>query len=99
MFAQSLAIAQRSGDQLMVAYAQLGLALIASRAGARQTAATLHGAADAIHDRLGTRFDSLESRLRGADLSRLRATLGQTAFQRAYSAGHAADVPTSVIAA
>ena len=88
MFDESLVIAQRNGDQLMVAYAHLGLALIASRAGNAQTAATLHGAADAIHDKLGTRFDSLESRLRDADLAQLRAALGDTAFQTAYNAGH-----------
>ena len=95
MFDQSLAIAERNGDQLMVAYAHLGLALIASRAGDAQTAATLHGAADAIHDKLGTRFDSLESRLRDADLTRLRAALGDTAFQTAYNAGHAPDIPAA----
>ncbi len=99
MFDQSLSIASRSGEQLMVAYAQLGLALIASRAGDAQTAAMLHGAADAIHDRLGTRFDSLESRLRRADRSRLRATLGDAAFQRDYDAGRAAGVPASVMSA
>jgi len=54
MFDQSLAIAQRNGDQLMVAYAHLGLALIASRGGDAQISATLHGAADAIHDKLRT---------------------------------------------
>jgi hypothetical protein len=89
MFDQSLAIAQRNGDQLMVAYARLGLALIASHAGDPQAAATLHGAADAIHDKLGARLDSLESRLRDADLTRLRAALGDTAFQTAYDAGRA----------
>ena len=99
MFDQSLAIAQRSGDQLMVAYAQLGRALIASRTGDARAAAKLHGAADAIHARLGTHFDSLESRLRAADLSRLRTTLGVSAFQAAYDAGHASDVPAAVIAA
>jgi len=87
MFEQSLAISQRNGNQLLVAYAQLGLALIASRAGDAQTAAMLHGAADAIHDKLGTRFDSLEARLRDADLTKLRATLGDTAFHAAYNAG------------
>lgn len=97
MFDQSLAIAQRTGDQLMVAYANLGLALIASRAGNAQTAATLHGAADAIHDKLGTRFDSLESRLRDADLTRLHAALGDTAFQTAYNAGRAPDVPARAV--
>jgi predicted ATPase len=99
MFDQSLAIAQRSDDQLMVAYAQLGRALIASRTGHAQAAARLHGAADAIHDRLGTRFDTLESRLRDADLTRLRAALGATAFQSAYTAGHASEVPTPAIPA
>jgi predicted ATPase/DNA-binding SARP family transcriptional activator len=99
MFDQSLAIALRSGDQLMVAYAQLGRALIASRSGDAQAAARLHGAADAIHARLGTRFDSLESRLRAPDLSRLRAALGVSAFRAAYNAGYASDLPAAVIAA
>jgi hypothetical protein len=96
MFDQSLVIAQRNGDQLMVAYSYLGLALIASRARDGRTAATLHGAADAIRDRLGTRFDSLESRLRDADLVRLRAALGDTEFQTAYNAGQAPDIPAEV---
>jgi predicted ATPase/DNA-binding SARP family transcriptional activator len=87
MFDQSLAIAQRNGNQVMVAYADLGLALVASRAGDAHRAATLHGAADAIHDKLGTRFDRLEARLRDADLTRLRAALGDTAFDAAYNAG------------
>jgi hypothetical protein len=91
MFDQSLAIAQRNGDQLMVAYARLGQALVASRSGDAQSAASLHGAADAIHDKLGTRLESLESRLRDADLTRLRAELGDTAFESAYNAGHASD--------
>ena len=93
MFDQSLAIAHGNGDQLMVAYAHLGLALIASRAGDAQTAATLHGAADAIHNKLGTRFDSLESELRDADLIRVRAALGHTVFETAYNAGLAPDIP------
>ena len=95
MFDQSLAIAGRNGDQLMVAYAYLGLALVASRAGDALTAARLHGAAGAIHDKLGTSFDSLESELRDADLTRLRAALGDTAFQTAYDAGDAPDIPAA----
>jgi predicted ATPase/DNA-binding SARP family transcriptional activator len=98
MFDQTLAIAQRTGDQLMVAYAHLGHALIASRAGNAQTAASLHGAADAIQDRLGTRFDSLESELREADLARVRAALGDTAFEIAYSAGHSPDLDVAAAA-
>lgn len=92
MFEQSLATAQRNADPVIVAYAALGLALIASRARDSEAAATLHGIADAIHDRLGTRFDSLEARLREADLRRLRAALGDAAFQAAYADGHTRDV-------
>lgn len=92
MFEQSLGIAHRNGDQLMVAYAYLGLALIASRAGDARKAATLHGAADAIHNRLGTRFDSLESELRDGDLTRLRTALSDTAFDIAYNAGYGAEI-------
>jgi predicted ATPase/DNA-binding SARP family transcriptional activator len=99
MFDQALAIAQRDGDQLIVAYADLGLALVASRAGDARAAATLHGAADAIHDKLGTRFESLESRLRDADLARLRAALGDAAFQTAYDAGHASEIPAAAASA
>jgi predicted ATPase len=88
MFDQSLAIARRHGDQLMVAYAYLGLALLATRTGHAQAAATRHGTADAIHHRLGTSFDRLESRLRAADLTRLRAALGENDFQTAYDAGY-----------
>jgi hypothetical protein len=91
-FEQSLAIAHRDGDQLMVAYAYLGLALIASRAGDPQTAATLHGTADAIHNHLGTRFDSLESELRDADLARVRTALGPGPFETAYNAGQASEL-------
>jgi len=99
MFDQSLAIAQRSGDHLMAAYAQLGLALVSSCTGDREAAATLHGAADAIHARLGTRFDSLESRLRDADVMYLRGELGAAAFQSAYNAGRASHMPAAVIPA
>lgn len=91
MFKQALATAQRNGDPLMVAYADLGLALVASRTGDAHAAALLHGTADAIHEKLGAHFDSLESRLRDADLTRLRAVLGDSAFQAAYAAGHAPD--------
>ena len=92
MFDQSLAIAKGNGDQLMVAYSHLGLALVTSRAGDAQTAATLHGVADAVNDKLGTRFDSLESRLRDIDVARLRASLGDTAFQIAYNAGQTPEM-------
>ena len=87
MFEESLLIGGRMGDVTMVAYAQLGLALVASRAGESQRAASLHGTADAIHEQLATRVQGIESRLRAADIARLRAELGDAVFEAAYRAG------------
>jgi predicted ATPase/DNA-binding SARP family transcriptional activator len=89
LFNESYRTARRNGDLTLVAYAQLGLALLASRAGTGELAAKLHGAADATHEGLGTRVQGVESRLREADLSRLRTRLGDSAFNDAYSAGRA----------
>ena len=90
-FEEALRIARRFGDLYIVAHAQLGLALIAARAGHATCAATLHGTADAIHKRLGTQFVAVEARLRDADIAALRARLGDAAFQRAYDAGLTTD--------
>jgi predicted ATPase/DNA-binding SARP family transcriptional activator len=87
MFDETLQIARHHGDWLHVAYAQLGRALIKTRAGDAKGAATLHGTADALHDNLGTRVRPFESRLRDADIAALRATLGDDAFELAFDAG------------
>ncbi len=94
MFDESERIARRNGDLMMIAYAQLGRALIASRAGHPRAAAALHGAADAIHEQLGTSVEGLESRLRDADITRLREELGDTEFELAYATEHSPQ-PTS----
>ncbi|MGZ6637117.1 MAG: ATP-binding protein [Solirubrobacteraceae bacterium] len=91
LFDEALRIAQRNGDLYMLAHAQLGLALLATRAGNAYAAATLHGVADAIHERLGTSVDSVESRLRAPDINALRETLGNEAFEHAYDAGRRVD--------
>lgn len=92
MFDESLRIAKRNGDLGMQAYGQLGLALIAARAGEARAAARLHGAADAIHEKLGTCVEGVEARLRDADISRLRAELGDGAFEAAYGLGRLTEV-------
>lgn len=79
--------ARRNGDLYMAAHAQLGLALLIARAGDARGAASLHGVADAILEKLGTQFVAVESRLRNADIAALRARLGDSAFERAYNAG------------
>jgi tetratricopeptide (TPR) repeat protein len=87
LFDEALRIARRNGDLYGVAHAQLGLALLTARAGDASGAATLHGTADAINEQLGSRFVAVESRLRDGDIAALRTKLGDSAFERAYTAG------------
>lgn len=93
LFNDLLPVAHRDGDLGMLAYAQLGLALVASRTGDPEAAAGLHGAADAIHGRLGTRVEGLESQVRDADIADLRARLGDVVFDAAYGLGRNEAAP------
>jgi hypothetical protein len=67
----------------LMAFALLGLAMVASRAGDFERAASLHGVFDAREVSL----DDLERRLRDADVQRLRQALGDAAFDAAYQVG------------
>lgn len=87
LFDELIGRAERDADLLLLAYGRLGLALLASRAGELETAAELHGAADALHEQLGTRVDGVESRPREQDLAALRTALGDDAFDAAYQLG------------
>src|SRR5262249_15810938 len=87
LFDEALRLARRNGDLYGVAHAQLGPALLTARAGDASGAATLHGTADAINEQLGSRFVAVESRLRDVDIAALRTRLGDSAFERAYTAG------------
>jgi tetratricopeptide (TPR) repeat protein len=89
LFLECLATARRMGARRYVAYAILGLADTATLTGHSQRAATLHGAFDALFEQLGAGIEALEARLREADHARLRALLGDSAFDIAYSAGRA----------
>ena len=89
LFEELLRIARRDGDLMMVAYGQLGRALLARRGGDLEGAAELHGAADALHEKLGTRVDGVESEPREEDMSALRVELGDAAFEAAYRRGWA----------
>ena len=88
MLADSLRLARRAGDRFHVAFACLGLALLAGDAGASQRAAELHGVAQAVVDQLGIPWLRFE-RLRRASIDGLLANLGETEFQHAYETGHA----------
>jgi predicted ATPase/DNA-binding CsgD family transcriptional regulator len=92
LFAESLDLARRMGMKASTAYALIGLALAGRRGGAPGWSARLHGAADQILADLGETVDPLEARLAGLDRQRLRAAMGEEAFDAEYAAGRTLDV-------
>jgi len=98
LFAESLGLARRTGMRASTAYALIGLAL-AGRGGADPGwSARLHGAADVALADLGETLAPLEGRLAGQDRQRLRAAMGDEAFDAEYAAGRTLD-PAQVLAA
>jgi predicted ATPase/DNA-binding CsgD family transcriptional regulator len=97
LFGESLDLARRMGMRASTGYALIGLAL-AGRGGADPGwSARLHGAADQVFADLGHALEPLEGRLAGLDRERLRAALGDAAFDAEYAAGRALD-PARVLA-
>jgi predicted ATPase/class 3 adenylate cyclase/DNA-binding CsgD family transcriptional regulator len=88
LFLASLDIARITGvKSYYVNAALLGLALVAGADGDPSVAATLHGVADEHCEQAGRAFAAMEVGLRDRDRARLRATLGDAAFEAAFSAG------------
>ena len=98
LFAESLDLAQRTGMRAMMAYALLGLALAGRGGTGPGRSARLHGAADQALADLGHALQPLEERLSGQDRQRLRAAMGDEAFEAEYGAGRTLD-PAQVLAA
>ena len=86
-YRELLTEARRLGTQPFVAYAFLGIGFCASSTGDGRRAVMLHGAADALFERLGDALDRDLQRLRKRDHSHLRRTMGDAAFDTAYEAG------------
>jgi predicted ATPase len=82
LFSESLDLARRMGMKRLTAYALLGLALADPGWSAR-----LHGAADQAMADLGHALQPLEARLADLDRQRLRAAMGDGAFDAEYAAG------------
>jgi predicted ATPase/class 3 adenylate cyclase/DNA-binding CsgD family transcriptional regulator len=88
LFLASLDIARVTGvKSYYVNAALLGLALAVGADGDPAIAATLHGVADANCEQAGRVFAAMEVGLRDGDRARLGATLGDAAFEAAYSRG------------
>jgi DNA-binding CsgD family transcriptional regulator len=92
LFVESFDLAWRMGMKMNTAYALVGLAL-AGRGGADPGwSARLHGAADQTLADLGHALQPLEARLADQDRKRLRAAMGDGAFEAAYAAGRTLDL-------
>jgi DNA-binding CsgD family transcriptional regulator len=86
-FIDSLNTARITGLKPHVRGALLGLALAAGADGDPTVAATLHGVADEHFKQPGRGLAAIEVGLRDRDHTRLRATLGDAAFEAAYARG------------
>ena len=87
-FAESLGLARRVQMKASTAYALLGLAMAGSGADVDRSA-RLHGAADQALAVLGETVEPLEGGLRDLARQRLRAAMGDVAFEAGYAAGRA----------
>jgi DNA-binding CsgD family transcriptional regulator len=101
LFLNSLDAARTTGVKSSYFHAALlGLALAVSADGDPAVAATLHGVADEHYERAGRVFEVTEAGLRDREHARLRATLGDAAFEVAYrrgrSLGHADAIALAV---
>jgi DNA-binding CsgD family transcriptional regulator len=74
-----------------VGLALLGLALTRQGGADPAWSARLHGAADQAFTDLGHALEPLEARLAGQDRERLRAAMGDEAFEAEYAAGRTLD--------
>jgi len=91
LFAESFDLARRMGMRGSIAYALIGLAITGSGADPGWSA-RLHGAADQALADLGRVIEPLEARLAALDRQRLRAAMGDGAFDAEYAAGRILDL-------
>jgi predicted ATPase/DNA-binding CsgD family transcriptional regulator len=99
LFAESFDLARRAGMKVQMAYALVGLALAGRGAAEPGWSARLHGAADQAFADLGYAIEPVEGRLADLDRQRLRAALGDEAFEAEYAAGRALDLARAAEAA
>ena len=86
-FIGSLDATRITGVKSYVHGVLLGLALAAGADGDPTVAATMHGVADEQYEQAGRVFEAMEGGLRERDHARLRAALGDAAFEAAYRRG------------
>jgi predicted ATPase/DNA-binding CsgD family transcriptional regulator len=92
LFAESLDLARRMGMKRQTAYPLIGLAVAGCGGADPGWSARLHGAADQALADLGETIDALEGRLADLHRRRLRAVMGEKAFEAEYAAGCGLDL-------
>jgi tetratricopeptide (TPR) repeat protein len=88
-FEDTIRIGRHVGAKLNIGTAILGLACLAADMGEWRRAATLHGAAKALHDQTGIRWEVTISRQRAESLDQIAAAIGDEQLERAYARGAA----------
>lgn len=88
-FEHAIRISRHVGAKLNIGTAMLGLACLAADLGEWHRAATLHGAAKALHDQTGHRWEVFPSRQRAESLNQIAAALGDQQLERDYAQGTA----------
>jgi hypothetical protein len=91
-FEEGLRVSRRNGERSGLAYASLGLACLTADAGDWYRAGQLHGIAQVLLDGTGESWQEPEARYRQDSLSKVRSTLGEQQFERAYAQVQALSV-------
>lgn len=87
MFEAGLRVSRRNGERPGFADASLGLACVAADLDDPYRAAELHGVAQAFLDRTAEQWQEPEAGYRLDSLDKLRTSLGEEQFERAYAEG------------
>jgi tetratricopeptide (TPR) repeat protein len=95
-FEAALRMSRRNGERSASAYASLGLACLAGDLGDWDRAAVVHGAAQAVLDRMGEPWQEPEARYRRESLDQARTHLGDEQLKRAYAQGMALSFDQAV---
>jgi predicted ATPase/class 3 adenylate cyclase len=89
IFEAGLRVSRHSGERAGIAYTSLGLACVTADLADWSRAAELHGIAQALVERTGEPWQEPEARYRLDSLGKVRTSLGEEQFERAYASGTA----------
>jgi predicted ATPase len=96
---ESLAIAHRIGDVVVLVYDIVLLAALASRRGEAESGARLLGSAEALREQVGLNLTGLERDLQTKTLAEVRRVLSPETLDAAFAEGQAMGIEAAVAAA